>query len=901
MARKPLTEEQKAARNANARAKRAQIRAAANKVNESAATSNGSPTSGPISHSRPAVMKSNVPAVISNGTPQQELVDENDNSGSNAKLVGSSLATIVNSKPIIQDRINNSPAKSFQDLGIARRINSNSTYKNLNTALNGAPTQTATALNPAQKITDTFAGEAKANSSNKQNMGSSKDGGTKPWWDKMNDTLDDINKDIKTILELLKHMKGSPTGIGAAQKNGSDDGGKSDWLSGLSKMLGTLGTALGALLAAKFGGVAAQLLGALNNGFKGFLNLLKGGGGAAEEVAKDARNFGGLGDTFNKGKKFLGDNLNKLKNNFNNSEEGEGLLGKIKGGLNKAGAFVRNTSDNIMERVRGFAADSYEKTGLSKAVSSARNLAGNIAERVGSSVESAKDFAGNIAEKFSGFTENAGKFANGASNIISKTSNAVGKVAGPIAGAVGKMGAPVLRAIGKGTATVLGGTAGKLLGAAAGAARFVGGAEVAYHGGMAIYDAAHGNTKGAVAQGLEASGNALTFFGDKLGKFVPAAGPVGAFAKTGVMMATNALGNVVSGIGENIEARTPAEKAAAQKKMGRGGGVLAGMGAGAAAGAAIGSVVPIVGTALGAVAGSTIGGGLAIGEQFYEDHGAKGIKDAAGNILNKAKGAVGATGAAVGAVVGSAAGGIRNAAMGVGSAAARAAAAGAGGIMAAGGVLANGARAVGAAGAAIGVGGAAMGAVAAGGFGIATRAAGAVGATGAAGTVRAVGGTIAKAALPIAGLGGAAIGAIGNIFKGHDAEAKSGVPKSAALASVKQSTNTMYVTAQTLNLNARESTASAAMKAAPVTSGGGKGGVNINQTITVNQKIDTVNNTSPAELKKAMAKFMQTMAANEARIKGQMEQYTQNIGNQLNNPFNSVVAAIANAGSMGGW
>ena len=100
-------------------------------------------------------------------------------------------------------------------------------------------------------------------------------GGTRPWYQKMNDTLDTISEDLKRIIELLSHEKGKSV----IEKNGSgstDSKKGGGLLDGLLAMLTPLIAGFGALLAIKFGGIVANLANVLKSGVDGILKSIEG-------------------------------------------------------------------------------------------------------------------------------------------------------------------------------------------------------------------------------------------------------------------------------------------------------------------------------------------------------------------------------------------------------------------------------------------------------------------------------------------------------------------------------------------------------------------------------------------------------------------------------------------------
>jgi len=169
-------------------------------------------------------------------------------------------------------------------------------------------------------------------------------GGTRPWWMKMQDTLEDINSDIKRILDIVGHSKGAHEG--AIAKNGSakdEKGG--DLLSALAPLM----IALGAMLAEKFGGMAAQLLNAsakaAESAVKAIESKLSGLGNSTKNLATST-----IDNAKNAGKS-IADNIHGVteaviedagKGASKASEIGKSILGAA-GGLGKKLASVANT------------------------------------------------------------------------------------------------------------------------------------------------------------------------------------------------------------------------------------------------------------------------------------------------------------------------------------------------------------------------------------------------------------------------------------------------------------------------------------------------------------------------------------------------------------------------------
>jgi len=114
---------------------------------------------------------------------------------------------------------------------------------------------------------------------------SSGGGGTRPWWMKMQDTLDDIRDDIRKLLDATGHKK--PGSSEARAKNDSQtDGG------GLASALTPLMLMIGAALVAKFGPMAAQVLSKVSNavesGIKGIESMISGVATDSKKVLSEA-------------------------------------------------------------------------------------------------------------------------------------------------------------------------------------------------------------------------------------------------------------------------------------------------------------------------------------------------------------------------------------------------------------------------------------------------------------------------------------------------------------------------------------------------------------------------------------------------------------------------------------
>lgn len=91
----------------------------------------------------------------------------------------------------------------------------------------------------------------------------SEDKHARPWWEKMQDTLDDIRDDLRKVLEALNKMHGANGELKIGAKKNVEEEQKSN--SGLLSNLGPLAAVIGGMMAAKFGGISAQITGSIKN------------------------------------------------------------------------------------------------------------------------------------------------------------------------------------------------------------------------------------------------------------------------------------------------------------------------------------------------------------------------------------------------------------------------------------------------------------------------------------------------------------------------------------------------------------------------------------------------------------------------------------------------------------
>lgn len=114
-------------------------------------------------------------------------------------------------------------------------------------------------------------------------------GGTRPWYSKMQDSLDSIDNNIQKLLEHMTQGAGGGSGPrGLAERLSKSSDGASGEGGGIASAIGPLLGTIGMMIAAKFGGVGAQVLHAgadLANNAGNTLRGLGKGVADAEHVA----------------------------------------------------------------------------------------------------------------------------------------------------------------------------------------------------------------------------------------------------------------------------------------------------------------------------------------------------------------------------------------------------------------------------------------------------------------------------------------------------------------------------------------------------------------------------------------------------------------------------------------
>lgn len=562
----------KDARNAKARARRAAKKAeiTANidsKAGKSASSINGSSNS------------IGAPDILNRvaGIPSSALLNENSN-------VNMSSATDSGPQPGIGAIGQAVPANAMlQNLSNSRR--------DYNTAANRKNPFVADAASVAKSVGDA---NKQASQSNPQqmpslpngNMGSSGGstssggGGTRPWWMKMQDTLDDIRDDIKRILDAIGHQK--PGSSDARAKNDSQN---SDSGGSLAAALTPLMMMIGAALVAKFGPLAAQVLGkvsgAVESGIKSVESFVSGVANDGKKVLDGVQNL--EQKAMNAGKGVVNNVEHTVESG---AEAGKGLLDRIVGGAknvgegaknlaekgtnaagelaDKAGGLLRNVASKGIGLMGKVVASPFKAAaagasffGLAEAVGHgghavANAMTGNYAGAAGESMQ-----ALGTAVMFGGpdkLVEHVPFVGKGLAKVLGKPGSAMVDKLAKFAGreAVGS-------GIGGVVGTAIGGPLGTVVGAAAGAG-------IEYSAGYAI---------------------------DKAGQFVSSFGSRGAKKESPLDLLHEAKD-------KNVEQGRKSGRETA--------GVLAGIGAGAAIGAAAGSVVPVLGTAVGGLIGGAVGG-----------------------------------------------------------------------------------------------------------------------------------------------------------------------------------------------------------------------------------------------------------------------------------------------------
>ena len=382
---------------------------------------------------------------------------------------------------------------------------------------------------------------------------SSLNGGTsRPWYMKMQDTLDDIRGDIKRIIDLIGHQKG---GHNAAAVNGSMPEGKDSPLGGL---LGLGAAALGALLGTYFGPIV--------NTVKALLNSQHSSPkpGPSQKPKPSPEPEPEKTDKFGDIKERLG-LLSTASRAVRASRKADIAEKKVVDLVEKSNA-TNNTNKPDMDAIKSVTQARREAT-------NARTIANQLAKEA-----ALKPSPGNkLIENLSGA---AGK----AKEIIQSGASNVSRVAKAVSGP--------LSSIGK----FVGGKFSPFIKVAGAAISAIGYLRVAKHGISAYSNFKNGDTLGGISEALKGIGTAMQFriAGTGLAARALKLGGLELFFSG---RAVSDAGNIVEGYKNKDAKKIQAGESSVSKNLNI-------VGA-AATGAGIGSIIPFVGT----VAGGVIGAG----------------------------------------------------------------------------------------------------------------------------------------------------------------------------------------------------------------------------------------------------------------------------------------------------
>ena len=241
---------------------------------------------------------------------------------------------------------------------------------------------------------------------NKRTSPTEGDGSSKPWWEKMQDSIDNIDENVAKLLEIAqKHTKGQSEGT--VQKN-INSAGDSNGQSGILQALAPMAVAIGAILAAKFGGIAAQVLnGVVSSTDKAMSKIesfITGGKNVArnaeQAVARDASKFGtGFEETF--------DNGAKIAKGLGRGVEATATA--LEGGAKSKATQFGESAANLFNKVRGGVSGLFNRMeGSTQVTEEALVRAPNFLQR---------SIAGGAKNSF-GLVKGLGKFAAGGAMLV---------------------------------------------------------------------------------------------------------------------------------------------------------------------------------------------------------------------------------------------------------------------------------------------------------------------------------------------------------------------------------------------------------------------------------------------------------------------------------------------------